>query len=228
VFAHACKMGLEGIVSKRRESRYHSGRSRHLRGVWGVGDPPPHEIRLGRLASRPLGNMGADWGVPRSTSCETPHSIGTFVLSHRILGWNSISCSGGYGGWGTPPMRYVWEGSHAFAKRWRLARLAQPGQYELVELVEVQTSRKLLKSGCCRDPVACAGMSSLVDNVEYRRGRAEELAEAMKDETVPTSCSELLSTTTGWLTAPRATAASERGWTEAVGRGLSAARKPAS
>jgi hypothetical protein len=47
--------------------------------------------------------MGADWGVPRSTSCETPHSMGTFVLSHRILGWNSISCSGGYGGWGTPP-----------------------------------------------------------------------------------------------------------------------------
>jgi bifunctional non-homologous end joining protein LigD len=27
VFAHACKMGLEGIVSKRRDSRYRSGRS---------------------------------------------------------------------------------------------------------------------------------------------------------------------------------------------------------
>jgi bifunctional non-homologous end joining protein LigD len=27
VFAHACKMGLEGIVSKRRESAYRSGRS---------------------------------------------------------------------------------------------------------------------------------------------------------------------------------------------------------
>ena len=27
VFAHACKMGLEGIVSKRRASRYRSGRS---------------------------------------------------------------------------------------------------------------------------------------------------------------------------------------------------------
>jgi bifunctional non-homologous end joining protein LigD len=27
VFAHACKMGLEGIVSKRRDSAYHSGRS---------------------------------------------------------------------------------------------------------------------------------------------------------------------------------------------------------
>jgi hypothetical protein len=29
IFHHACKLGLEGIVSKRRESRYHSGRSRH-------------------------------------------------------------------------------------------------------------------------------------------------------------------------------------------------------
>ena len=27
VFAHACKMGLEGIVSKRKGSTYHSGRS---------------------------------------------------------------------------------------------------------------------------------------------------------------------------------------------------------
>ena len=29
VFEHACKLGLEGIVSKRRGSRYESGRSRH-------------------------------------------------------------------------------------------------------------------------------------------------------------------------------------------------------
>jgi ATP-dependent DNA ligase len=27
VFAHACKMGLEGIVSKREDSAYRSGRS---------------------------------------------------------------------------------------------------------------------------------------------------------------------------------------------------------
>jgi bifunctional non-homologous end joining protein LigD len=27
VFAHACKLGLEGIVSKRKSSRYRSGRS---------------------------------------------------------------------------------------------------------------------------------------------------------------------------------------------------------
>jgi bifunctional non-homologous end joining protein LigD len=29
VFRHACKLGFEGIVSKHKESRYHSGRSRH-------------------------------------------------------------------------------------------------------------------------------------------------------------------------------------------------------
>ena len=29
VFAHACRMGLEGIVSKRKDSRYTSGRSLH-------------------------------------------------------------------------------------------------------------------------------------------------------------------------------------------------------
>ncbi len=28
VFRHACKLGLEGIVSKRKDSRYRSGRSR--------------------------------------------------------------------------------------------------------------------------------------------------------------------------------------------------------
>jgi bifunctional non-homologous end joining protein LigD len=28
IFAHACKMGLEGIVSKRKDSLYRSGRSR--------------------------------------------------------------------------------------------------------------------------------------------------------------------------------------------------------
>jgi len=28
VFAHACKMGLEGVVSKRKDSMYRSGRSR--------------------------------------------------------------------------------------------------------------------------------------------------------------------------------------------------------
>jgi hypothetical protein len=30
VFRHACKMGLEGIVSKRKDSPYRSGRTREL------------------------------------------------------------------------------------------------------------------------------------------------------------------------------------------------------
>jgi hypothetical protein len=40
-------------------------------------------------------------------------------------------------------LAYVWEGSHAFAKRWRLAQQVQAGQYELVE---VRTSRKVSKA----------------------------------------------------------------------------------
>src|SRR6516165_5233090 len=40
-------------------------------------------------------------------------------------------------------LAYAWEGSNAFAKRWRLAQLAQPGQYELVE---VQTKRGMSKA----------------------------------------------------------------------------------
>ena len=31
-------------------------------------------------------------------------------------------------------LTYVWEGMRAFAKRWRMAQLAQPGTYELVEV----------------------------------------------------------------------------------------------
>ena len=34
---------------------------------------------------------------------------------------------------GAHDLEYVWEGMKAFAKRWRLAQLAQPGTYELVE-----------------------------------------------------------------------------------------------
>jgi hypothetical protein len=38
-------------------------------------------------------------------------------------------------------LAYVWEGMNAFAKRWRLAQLARPGTYELVE---VQTRRGVI------------------------------------------------------------------------------------
>ncbi len=40
-------------------------------------------------------------------------------------------------------LAYVWEGTKAFAKRWRLAQLAQPGAYELVE---VRTKRGVTRA----------------------------------------------------------------------------------
>ena len=52
VFAHACKMGLEGIVSKRKDSAYRSGRSPD----W-VKMKNPDAPAVGREAE-------ADWGKP--------------------------------------------------------------------------------------------------------------------------------------------------------------------
>jgi hypothetical protein len=40
-------------------------------------------------------------------------------------------------------LAYAWEGSNVFAKRWRLAQLAEPRQYELVE---VPTKRGMSKA----------------------------------------------------------------------------------
>jgi hypothetical protein len=40
-------------------------------------------------------------------------------------------------------LTYVWEGMKAFPKRWRLAQLAQPGVYELVE---VRTTRGVTRA----------------------------------------------------------------------------------
>jgi hypothetical protein len=39
-------------------------------------------------------------------------------------------------------MEYTWEGMKSFAQRWRLAQLAQPGTYELVE---VRTKRGITR-----------------------------------------------------------------------------------
>jgi bifunctional non-homologous end joining protein LigD len=50
VFVHACKLGLEGIVSKRRDSSYSSGRSRH----W-IKSKNPHAPAVKREAEE-------DWG----------------------------------------------------------------------------------------------------------------------------------------------------------------------
>jgi len=40
-------------------------------------------------------------------------------------------------------LEYIWEGMKAFAKRWHLAQLAQPGTYELVE---VRTKRGVTRA----------------------------------------------------------------------------------
>ena len=53
VFAHACKLGLEGIVSKRLGSPYRSGRSRH----WVKSKNPKHPA-VKREAEE-------DWGKER-------------------------------------------------------------------------------------------------------------------------------------------------------------------
>ena len=52
VFRHACKMGLEGIVSKRRDSRYSSGATPN----W-VKSKNPHSPAVLREATE-------DWGKP--------------------------------------------------------------------------------------------------------------------------------------------------------------------
>jgi hypothetical protein len=54
VFLHACKLGLEGIVSKRRDSPYSSGRSRHWIKSKNPNAPAVSEKlrRIGQLAER--------------------------------------------------------------------------------------------------------------------------------------------------------------------------------
>jgi len=52
IFAHACKMGLEGIVSKRKDSAYRSGRSRH----WIKSKNPKHPA-VKREAGRGVGTV---------------------------------------------------------------------------------------------------------------------------------------------------------------------------
>jgi len=54
VFRHACKLGLEGIVSKRKDSRYSSGRSPH----W-IKSKNPNAPAVKREAEE-------DWGLRRN------------------------------------------------------------------------------------------------------------------------------------------------------------------
>jgi ATP-dependent DNA ligase len=53
VYAHACKMGLEGIASKRKDSRYISGRSQD----W-LKSKNPESAAVRREAEEDWGNKG--------------------------------------------------------------------------------------------------------------------------------------------------------------------------
>src|SRR5208337_1177407 len=68
VFAHACKLGLEGIVSKRKDSSYRSGRSPHwiksknpqapavkreAEEEWADGGPQSRDVRAGDPGAHP-------------------------------------------------------------------------------------------------------------------------------------------------------------------------------
>ena len=61
VFAHACRLGLEGIVSKRKDSRYRSGRSPD----W-IKSKNPDAPAVKRLAEEEWGRWSA--AKPRRSS----------------------------------------------------------------------------------------------------------------------------------------------------------------
>ena len=52
VFRAACSMGLEGIVAKRRDSRYHSGRSRDWIKIKNMAHPAIERAMLIALSKR--------------------------------------------------------------------------------------------------------------------------------------------------------------------------------
>jgi len=93
VFRHACKMGLEGIVSKRLGSRYRSGRSPDWLKMKNPAAPAVRRGRrgLGQLTSRPppglLDDVG-EWRVSRSVAqigdraAERPGELEAPFLTH--------------------------------------------------------------------------------------------------------------------------------------------------
>ena len=78
MFTHACKVGLEGVVSKVRDSRYPSGRSQRLgeEDLRAAGDADHRRLRARRKqVGRALSSAGAratTWSTPaRSTTAST-------------------------------------------------------------------------------------------------------------------------------------------------------------
>jgi hypothetical protein len=78
VFRHACKLGFEGIVSKRLASPYRSGPSRD----W---------ARSGIRTARRCGGLGRDDGNGLITSSQRPRTIARFVPGEqtRTPHWDS-------------------------------------------------------------------------------------------------------------------------------------------
>jgi hypothetical protein len=82
VFAHACKLGLEGIVSKRKDSAYRSGRS-------------PDWLKMKNPAAPAVKREAEeDWGRCRSSSVAAPAILyrrrGSLSHSRRQLLANAI------------------------------------------------------------------------------------------------------------------------------------------
>ena len=87
VFQHACKMGLEGIVSKRRDSPYRSGRSSD----W-IKSPPPALITLTIFSRRGSGGKSAAITGEYCLSCAefVPTSSCDRAVVHPVsspIGW---------------------------------------------------------------------------------------------------------------------------------------------
>jgi hypothetical protein len=75
VFAHACKLGLEGIVSKRRDSPYSSGRSRH----W-IKSKNPQAPAVKREAEE-------DWAGDPLLACRGVPALVQAPFGCRAQGW---------------------------------------------------------------------------------------------------------------------------------------------
>ena len=86
VFRHACKMGLEGIVSKRLGSPYRSGRSRHWSGEAGTAAKTRRVTKANKRAQGRVGIMLANMSAtPGSAS-----RLGTKLeIHHGVAASNS-------------------------------------------------------------------------------------------------------------------------------------------
>jgi hypothetical protein len=91
VFAHVCRLGLEGIVSKRTDAPYRSGPSK----TWVMSKNPPAK-RCGGSEKRNGGSLPAANSSPsRLRLCENSHAELARRISISILSlWNPIAPDG--------------------------------------------------------------------------------------------------------------------------------------